>query len=68
MIIDKLLTIYTDKVNDGEKVNINEFILQAKEEDRQELKELCEMIDIFKSNTNENFFKDLKVNNKRSNE
>lgn len=48
MNIDKLLTEYVDSLNSGKKISIEELLKQCPEKDRDELRDLCEMVKVFK--------------------
>lgn len=49
--VDKLLTKYVDTLNSGERPNKEAFIKECPEIHRAELKDLLEMIDVFKRNS-----------------
>lgn len=49
MNIDKLLSLYVDTINEGKSININDLLKQCSPSDAKELKELIEMVDIFKT-------------------
>lgn len=51
MGIDKLLTEYVDSLNNGKKIDIADLLAQCPKDEREELKRLVEMVQVFKKST-----------------